>query len=106
VLAVSGRSIPLQAAGPEGQPLVDDKCRVLDATGAPICGLLGIGLAAGFVSRAAVGGEPSFSGQTNGLWQWQNDVGALIAQQMQETAQRPALLEQYHPDWNRVSILG
>jgi hypothetical protein len=88
VLAISGRPIPLYAAGPGAAPLVDGKCRVLDAVGEHIRGLLGIGLAAGFISRETAGGEPSFSGQTNGLWQWQNDVGALIAQRMQESASR------------------
>ncbi|WP_198374082.1 aminotransferase DegT [Neoroseomonas rubea] len=80
VVAVSGEPIPLHAEGPGSQPLVDGRCRVLDAAGEPIPGLLGVGLAVGFVSREAVGGEPSFSGQTNGLWQWQNDVGAIIAE--------------------------
>ena len=27
-----------------------------------------------------LGGEASFSGQANGLWQWQNDVGAMIVE--------------------------
>lgn len=80
VLAVSGEPIRLHAEGPGSQPLVDGQCRILDIAGEPIPGLLGVGLAAGFVSREAVGGEPSFSGQTNGLWQWQNDVGAIIAE--------------------------
>ena len=83
VLAASGRPIRLFASGPGGRPLVDGRCRILDAAGKPIPGLLGIGLAAGFKSAEAVGGEPSFTGQTNGLWQWQNDIGAIIAQSMQ-----------------------
>lgn len=82
VLATSGEPIRLQADGPGSPALVDGQCRVLDVAGTPIPGLLGLGLAAGFVSREAVGGEPSFSGQTNGLWQWQNDVGAIIAQRV------------------------
>jgi hypothetical protein len=57
----------------------------------PIPGLFGIGLAAGFISPEAVGGEPSFSGQTNGLWQWQNDIGAIIAQSMKTSCQEPAM---------------
>ena len=85
VLDTAGRPIPLLASGPGARPLVDDQCRVLDSAGAPIEGLLGIGLAAGFLSREATGGEPSFSGQTNGLWQWQNDVGCLIAERMRHS---------------------
>ena len=45
--------------------------------GAASTGVGAVG-SAGFVPRGALGGEPSFSGQANGLWLWQNDVGALI----------------------------
>ena len=58
---------------------------MLDRSGAPIEGLLGIGLGSGVFSRALVGGELSFSGQTNSLWQWQNAVGGLVARQLQPT---------------------
>ena len=81
VLSASGRPISLFADDPAGS-LVDGECRVLDAQRMPLDGLLGIGLAAGFSAPEKVGGEPSFSGQTNSLWQWQNDVGALIARQI------------------------
>jgi hypothetical protein len=92
VLDAYGHSIALFAAGPGARQLVDGRCRVLSAAGEPIAGLLGIGLAAGFASHEAIGGEPSFSGQTNGLWQWQNDVGAIIAQCVQEHACREPVL--------------
>jgi hypothetical protein len=59
-------------------PLVDGECRVLDAHGAAVPHLYGIGLASGFRVSGALGGEPSFRGQTNGLWLYQNGVGALI----------------------------
>jgi hypothetical protein len=85
ILTAAGRPRPLLAQGRGAQPLVDDKCRVLDERGIPIDGLLGIGLASGFFSRELVGGELSFSGQTNSLWQWQNAVGSLIARQIQAT---------------------
>ena len=62
--------------------MVDRHCRVCDASGAPIGGLYGIGLAAGFVPWGALGGEASFRGQANGLWQWQNDVGLMIVDQI------------------------
>ena len=62
--------------------MVDRHCRVLDASGAPLPGLYGLGLAAGFVPWGAMGGEPSFRGQANGLWQWQNDVGRMIVEQV------------------------
>ncbi len=75
---VDGLPIDLLAnTGPQ-TPLVDGECRIVDKHGVPIPGLFGIGLAAGFVPRGALGGEPSFRGQANGLWLWQHDVGSLI----------------------------
>ncbi|MFA5962506.1 MAG: DegT/DnrJ/EryC1/StrS family aminotransferase [Sphingomonas sp.] len=75
-----GAPIPLAAT--QGEAMVDRHCRVVDAGGAPLPGLFGIGLAAGFVPWGAMGGEPSFRGQANGLWQWQNDVGMMIVEQL------------------------
>ena len=75
-----GMPIVLHAQTGPSAPMVDEFCRVIDAQCRPITGLLGIGLAAGFVPRGKLGGEPSFSGQANGLWLWQNDVGMLIVE--------------------------
>lgn len=83
LLNASGQRMDLYADDAGTHPLVDSACRVLDGRGMPIDGLFGIGLASGFFSRELVGGELSFSGQTNSLWQWQNAVGHLIAQQLQ-----------------------
>lgn len=79
---VGGHPIALLAHGPGRPPLVDRQCRVTAASGQPVPGAFGIGLAAGFVPHGALGGEPSFSGQANGLWLWQNDVGLLIVDQI------------------------
>jgi hypothetical protein len=74
-----GRAVTLQSeAGPQAR-LVDNYCRVMDAGGNPLPHLFAIGLAAGFVPYGKLGGEKSFRGQANGLWLWQNDVGAMIA---------------------------
>jgi hypothetical protein len=74
-----GGRVSLQSeTGPQAR-LVDDHCRVVDASGNPLPHLFAIGLAAGFVPHGKLGGEPSFRGQANGLWLWQNDVGAMIA---------------------------
>ena len=78
VLTLAGQPMRLLAQTGPQQPLVDGQCRVLDEAGAPVAGLYGIGLAAGFVPRGSLGGEPSFRGQANGLWLWQKDVGSLI----------------------------
>jgi hypothetical protein len=77
-----GRPIALRGGGAAMRPLVDDFCRVVDARGRPIGGLFGLGLANGFVPSGRLGGESSFVGQANGLWLWQNDVGAIIVDQL------------------------
>jgi dTDP-4-amino-4,6-dideoxygalactose transaminase len=82
----NGQSLAL--AADSGAAMVDRHSRIVDARGAPIPGLYGIGLAAGFVPWGKLGGEPSFSGQANGLWQWQNDVGAMIVDQVLGEAAR------------------
>ena len=80
VFDADGTPVVLHAQTGPSAPMVDAACRVLDAQRRPLAGLFGIGLAAGFVPRGKLGGEPSFSGQANGLWLWQNDVGMLIAE--------------------------
>lgn len=78
LLAVDGSPIQLACNGPEWAPMVDRYCRVIDVHHHPVPGAYGIGLAAGFRPWGPLGGEPSFRGQANGLWLWQNDVGLLI----------------------------
>jgi dTDP-4-amino-4,6-dideoxygalactose transaminase len=80
VFDTDGQPIDLSAA--HNRAMVDKHCRVTDAAGSAIPGLYGIGLAAGFVPWGHLGGEASFSGQANGLWQWQNDVGQMIVDQV------------------------
>ncbi|WP_328468173.1 hypothetical protein OHA21_51085 [Actinoplanes sp. NBC_00393] len=81
-----GRPVPLHGTGPGTPPLVDTRCRVLDADGEPVPGLFGIGLASGFMLDGPLGGEPSFRGQTNGLWLYQNGIGERILDQLLATA--------------------
>src|ERR1700678_417799 len=86
-----GRAVTLQSeTGPQAR-LVDNDCRVVEAGGNPLPHLFAIGLAAGFVPYGKLGGEKSFRGQANGLWLWQNDVGALIA----DAIVSPSLGEEY-----------
>jgi hypothetical protein len=82
VLDEHGRPVELAGAGPGTRPLVDDRCRVLDAGGVPVPGMFGIGLASGFVLDGPLGGERSFTGQTNGLWLYQNGIGRRIVDQL------------------------
>jgi hypothetical protein len=76
--APDGERINLMGDGTGAPPLVDNACRVLDTAGQPIPNYYGIGLASGFMLTGKLGGEPSFKGQTNGLWLYQNGVGELI----------------------------
>lgn len=86
-----GTAWSLAASGPGTAPLVNSACEVLDDTRQAIPGLYGIGLAAGFLPQGAAGGEPSFVGQTNGLWLWQNPIGAMIIEALlREDADRVA----------------
>ncbi len=73
---------PIPLAANIGLPMVDDRCRIVDADGIPIDGLYGVGLAAGFIPSGPLGGECSFTGQANGLWLWQNEVGLMIVDQV------------------------
>ncbi|MDQ0250388.1 dTDP-4-amino-4,6-dideoxygalactose transaminase [Sphingomonas kyeonggiensis] len=82
LLDAAGHRIVLSAHAPGRPRLADQLCRVTDAEGQPIPGAYGIGLAAGFVPEGRLGGEKSFKGKANGLWQWQNDVGQLIVDQL------------------------
>jgi len=82
LLDVDGDPIELLAAGEGAPPLVDTACRVLDSSGMPVPNLFGIGLASGFKLTGKLGGEPSFRGQTNGLWLYQNGVGEIILDRM------------------------
>jgi Pyridine nucleotide-disulphide oxidoreductase len=75
----AGERVSLHSETSPQARLVDNHCRVMDANGNPLPHLFAIGLAAGFVPYGKLGGEASFRGQANGLWLWQNDVGALIA---------------------------
>ena len=81
----NGERIALLADQPRGV-MVGAKSGVLDANGQELPGLYGIGLAAGLVAGRSVGGEPSFHGQMNNLWLWQNDVGAFLAQRLLSAA--------------------
>jgi hypothetical protein len=66
--------VPLLAERGDRARLVDQESRVLDAEGHALPNAWGIGMGSGYVPR----GEPSFRGQTNGLWLYQNDTGAVI----------------------------
>lgn len=61
-----------------GGPAVGRDARMLLADGGQIPNIFGIGLGADYRPWGHMGGEPSFEGQTNGLWLYQNDIGAVV----------------------------
>lgn len=74
VLDAEGRPVPLATS----LPIVDADARLLTACGTPLPNLFGVGLGSGFVPWGGMAGEPSFRGQQNSLWLYQNGLGALI----------------------------
>lgn len=88
IFGADGKPIELFASAPGRgtAPRVDSHCRVLDRRGVAIPGVYALGLGWGFSPWGAMGGEPSFHGHTNGVWLYQNDLGALILRQVAASA--------------------
>lgn len=57
---------------------VNDNCELLDENENAVPNVFASGLATGFIPKGELGGEPSFSGQTNGIWYYQNAIADLI----------------------------
>lgn len=62
---------------------VNHSCEVLEENKNPISNLYAVGLATGFIPSGELGGEPSFKGQTNGIWYYQNALAGLILNKLQ-----------------------
>ena len=77
-----GRRIGLNAD--RGGSAVGADARMLCDDGRPIANLFCIGLGTGYRPTAAMGGEPSFAGQANSLWLYQNHIGGIVYQGVQE----------------------
>lgn len=73
---------PLLFKGMETGHWVDESSRVLDHQGGIIPNVFASGLATGFIPSGVLGGEPSFEGQTNGIWYYQNAIAELIQKQL------------------------
>jgi hypothetical protein len=97
VFGYDDRPVSLMAESDAMRPMVDDGCRVLDAQGEPVEGLYGIGLASGLIPSGALGGEPSFKGQANGLWLWQHEVGIKIVDAVLRERKEVSLIEAEAP---------
>ena len=73
---------PVKFAGETTDHWVNQSCEMVDDAGKVIPGLFAMGLATGFIPAGALGGEPSFSGQTNGIWYYQNILAEQIISQL------------------------
>lgn len=76
IFDASGHRLPLRAD--EDGRAVDAKSRLVLSDGTPIANLFGIGLGHGFRPSGVMGGEPSFRGQANSLWLYQNHIGRCV----------------------------
>jgi UDP-N-acetylglucosamine 2-epimerase (non-hydrolysing) len=75
---VNEEDVAFKFSGEENQHWVNDYCLVTDEKGNSVKNLFVMGLASGFIPKGDAGGEPSFTGQTNGLWYYQNKTAELI----------------------------
>lgn len=73
----------IELQGEETNHWVNHKCEMLDTKGRVISGLYATGLATGFIPSGTLGGEPSFTGQTNGIWYYQNAIADQIISNLQ-----------------------
>lgn len=76
VFGPSGERVHL--AADDNRVAVSASCRLLRADGAELPNIFGVGLGTGFRPSQDMGCEPSFDGQANSLWLYQNDIGGLI----------------------------
>jgi len=74
----NGKRLKLKADA--GGPAVGRDSRVLLADGGVIWNVFCIGLGADYKPWGPMGGEPSFDGQANSLWLYQNDIGGVVYQ--------------------------
>ncbi|WP_271730046.1 FAD-dependent oxidoreductase [Aquimarina algiphila] len=61
---------------------VDNSCRLLNSNNEVVQNLYAYGLSSGIIPSEELGGEPSFKGQTNGLWYYQNILAQVILDQV------------------------
>jgi len=76
IFDAGGRRLSLSADN-DGRA-VDDQARVLLSDGNALPNVFGLGLGSGYKPHGAMGGEPSFRGQANSLWLYQNDIGGKV----------------------------
>lgn len=61
---------------------VNNNCQLIGTDDQPIPGLFAVGLGTGFIPSGKLGGESGFTGQTNGLWYYQNATAELLLEHL------------------------
>ncbi|HLI13669.1 MAG TPA: hypothetical protein VKY65_18910 [Alphaproteobacteria bacterium] len=84
----TGRRLRLNAD--YGGPAVGRAARLLLAEGGELPNVFGIGLGADYRPWGHMGGEPSFDGQANSLWLYQNDIGEVVYRGVQDCLRQAA----------------
>jgi hypothetical protein len=101
IFDAEARRLPLRADC--GGPAVGRDARVLLADGGQLPNIFGIGLGTDFRPWGKMGGEPSFDGQANSLWLYQNDIGAVVYRGVQECLGGGGIPR---PTWQEGRLVG
>jgi len=88
IFGLDGERFTLRAE--QGGVAVDDQARLVLADGTALPNIFGIGLGHGFHPSGVMGGEPSFRGQANSLWLYQNHIGARVLASVQTCIEKDA----------------
>lgn len=64
---------------------VNENSELLDSNKKKIPNLYAMGLGTGFIPKDELGGEPSFEGQTNGIWYYQNALAKRIIDNIEKS---------------------
>ena len=87
IFDVDGRRVATAVTGPS----VDSDSRLMRANGSSLANVFGIGLGSGFRPWGAMAGEPSFQGQQNSLWLYQNGLGQMVQDGVRRHAEQRRL---------------
>jgi UDP-N-acetylglucosamine 2-epimerase (non-hydrolysing) len=78
----NAHGLPVHFIGNHNGHWVNSHCQMLDANGVPIPHLFAMGLGTGYIPAGELGGEPSFMGQTNGIWYYQHALANVVLNQL------------------------
>jgi hypothetical protein len=74
---------PMDLAADHGQRAVERDCRLRLTDGGSLPNVFAMGLGSGYLPWGRMGGEAGFDGQQNSLWLYQNDIGAVVYEEVQ-----------------------